>query len=43
MLDDFMTRENAEDSYRYFNYISEEDVEWYFCEQNNIEVEFNED
>lgn len=43
MLDDFMCNESVENSYGYFGYTSEDEVEWYFCEQNNIEVECYED
>lgn len=43
MLDNYVCNESVEDSYRYFGYISEEEVEWYFLQQNGIEAECYED
>ena len=43
MLDNYAYNESVEDSYRYFGYISEEEVEWYFLQQNEIEAECYED
>jgi len=42
-MDQYLYKEQVEESYRYFAYPSEDDVEWYFCEQNEIEVECYED
>ena len=41
MLDNYAYNESVEDSYRYFGYISEEEVEWYFLQQNEIEAEIH--